>query len=297
MISKSFKLKKHFELLKEKIIDQKEIKIYNNIGKYFYFHFIYPKLINHNIEIYHNSIAFIYSKNDKKIEKEEKKIRDLIDNEKENYNNMLDFIQCLKGGCLTIQLTQGLAIKNIYDTYQNRNINKNELLYTIEFKKDPDEKKDIKYYHKKIIENKELKHEKLLILKEKLLIVFKDSLQLALFSEKQNLDLKLIPYKDNLELLDEKNNEMINYNMKIYIIKFESNFSTGDIHRIMKRYKNYIIRQYNYKINYFIDESIDSQSKAVYYYINSENNIHISEKDILGEECKENLNQKIFSIP
>ena len=298
MISKSLKLKNHFKTLKEKIIDQKEIKIYKNIGKYFYFHFIYPKLINHNIEIYHNSIVYIYSKNDKNIKKEEEKISDLINNERDNYNNMLDFIQCLKGGCMTIQLTQGLSIKNIFDTYQNRNVNKNELLYNIEFKKDPDGKKDNKYYHEKIIENKELKHEKILILKDKLLIVFSDSLQLALFNEKQNLDLKLIPYKgENIQLSDEQNNENNTYNMKIYIVKFESKFSTGKIHKIMKDFKNYLINKYNYRINYFIDESIDSQSKAVYYYINSDNKINIPDKEILGEECKENLNQKIFSIP
>ena len=58
----------------------------------------------------------------------------------------------------------------------------------------------------------------------------------------------------------------------------------------------YINEKYNYKINYFIDESIDSNSKSVYYYINSDTHINIPEKEILGEECKENLNQKIFSI-
>ena len=84
--------------------------------------------------------------------------------------------------------------------------------------------------------------------------------------------------------------------MKIFIIKFDPRFSNGDIHKLMKNYKIYINEKYNYKINYFIDESIDSNSKAVYYYINSETQITIPDKEILGEECKENLNQKIFSI-
>ena len=296
MISQSHKIKNHFKLLKENIIDKKEIKIYNNIGKYFYFHFIYPKLINQNIEVYHNSIAYLYSKDDKDIEKEDKKITELINNERENYYNMLDFIQCLKGGCMTIQLTQGLSVKNIYDTYQNRNINKNELLYEIEPKKDPEEKKDIKYYHKKITENSELKHEKLLILKDKLIIVFRNSLQFSLFSERQNLDLKLVPYKENIELLSEENDENNYINMKIYIVKFDYNYPTGFIHKEMKKFKNKLIEKYNYRINYFLDESIDYHSKAVYYYINSDNSIKISQKDILGEECKENLNQKVFSI-
>ena len=62
---------------------------------------------------------------------------------------MLDFIQCLKGGCLTIQLTQLLNLKNIYDTYQDKNIKRNELLYGVEFPKDDSKNgKDIKYYHK-----------------------------------------------------------------------------------------------------------------------------------------------------
>ena len=298
MIQSSYKIKNHFEKLKNDMIEQKDIKIYNNIGKYFYFHFISPKLIDKSIdiEVYHNSIVYLFSKNDKNIENNDKIISELINNERENYYNMLDFIQCLNGGCLTIQLTQGLEVKNIYDTYQNRNINKNELLYTIEFKKDPEDKKDINFYHKKIKENKDLKHEKLLILKDKLIIVFKNSLQFALFSEKQNLDIKLIPYKENIAIINEENNENNYNNMRIYIVKFDKKFTNGEIHRKMKKYKEIISNNYNYKINYFIDESIDSNSKSVYYYINSENRINIPDREIFGEECKENLNQKIFSI-
>ena len=300
MISKSYKIKKHFESLYKEIIEQKEIQLYNNIGKYFYFHFISPKLIDKHIdiEVYHNSIVYLYSKNSKDIEKNDKIISELINNEKENYYNLLDFIQCLKGGCLTIQLTQGLEVKNIYDTYQNRNVNKNQLLYVVEFQKDPNNKKDIKYYHEKIKENKELTYENLFILKDKLIIIFRNSLQFSLFSERQNLNLKLIPYKENLDLINAQNdsNENIFNNMKIYIVKFDSRFSNKDINRIMLNYKNRVGNKYNYKINFFIDENIDSNSKAVYYYINSENNIYLNEKEILGEECKENLNKKIFSI-
>ena len=123
MIEQLPKIKNYFKELKEDIIDKKEIKIYNNIGKYFYYHFISPKIEDENIEMYHNSIIYLYTKTDKDINIKEKNISDLIKNEKENYYNMLDFIQCLKGGCLTIQLTQGLEVKNIYDTYQNRNNN------------------------------------------------------------------------------------------------------------------------------------------------------------------------------
>ena len=296
MIGKSIKLKNHFNLLKQDIIEQKEIKVFNNIGKYFYIHFISPKLINKNIENYHNSIIYLYNKNDKDIDKEEKKITDLINNEKENYYNMLDFIQCLRGGCLTIQLTQGLSVKNIYDTYQNSNINKNDILYEIEFKEDLENKKDIKYFQKEITENKELKYEKLFILKDKLIIVFRNSLQFALFSEKQNLGLKLIPFKENIDSFIEQNVENNNFNMKIFIVKFEAKFSNNEIHRLMKNYKRHLIEKFNYKINYFIDEENEFKSKVVYYYINSENPINIPEKEIFGEECKENLNQKMFSI-
>ena len=297
MIKKSYKIKNHFDSLTD-IIEKKEIKAYNNIGKYFYFHFISPKLIDKNIEIeiYHNSIIYLYSKNDINIEKNDKIITELINNERENYYNMLDFIQCLKGGCLTIQLTQGLEVKNIYDTYQNKNINKNELLYIVEFKKVPEEKKDINYYYKNIKENIELKPEKLLILKDKLIIAFRNSLQFALFLEKQNLDIKLIPYKENIEILDEENNELNINNMKIFIVKFDKRYPNREINSIMKEYKARVSKKYNFKINYFINENIDSNSKEVYYYINSENSINLSNKEILGEECKENLNQKIFSI-
>ena len=298
MISKSYKIKNHFISLNKEIIEQKEVMLYNNIGKYFYFHFISPKLIDKkiDIEIYHNSIVYLYSKNSKDIDKDDKIIKELINNEKENYYNMLDFIQCLKGGCLTIQLTQGLEVKNIYDTYQNRNVNKNQLLYIVEFKNDPDNKKDIKYYHEKIKENNELTYENLFILKDKLIIVFRNSLQFSLFSERQNLDIKLIPYKENLDLINSQNEEYNYNNMKIYIIKFDSIYSNKEINKIMINYKNRISDKYKYKINFFIDENIDSNSKLVYYYINSENQIYLNEKEILGEECKENLNQKIFSI-
>ena len=136
----------------------------------------------------------------------------------------------------------------------------------------------------------------MIILKDRLIIVFRSSLQFSLFSEKQNLDIKLIPYKENLEIMNEKNDENKYNNMKIYIIKFDPRFSTGEIHKRMKNYRMKINEKYNYKINYFIDESIDSNSKSVYYYINSDTHINIPEKEILGEECKENLNQKIFSI-
>ena len=297
ILNESTKINNHFESLTKDIIEQKEIKIYNNIGKFFYFHFISPKLDDKKIEKekYHNSIVYLYSKDSKDIEKNDKTITELINNERENYYNMLDSIQCLKGGCLTIQLTQGLEVKSIYDTYQNTD-NKNELFYVAKFKNDPKEKKDINYYYQKITENKDLKHKKLLILKDKLIVVFIDSLQFALFSEKQNLDIKLIPYKENIEITSEEINEN-NYNsMKIFIIRFELKFSNNEIHKIMKNYKMTIGKKYNYKINYFIDDSIDFNSKAVYYYINSGNKIIIPEKEVLGEECKENLDQKIFSI-
>ena len=85
MIEKLPKIKNHYEQLKADIIDKKDIKIYNNIGKYFYYHFISSKISDENLEMYHNSIIYLYSKNDKDIEAKEKKIWELINNEKENY--------------------------------------------------------------------------------------------------------------------------------------------------------------------------------------------------------------------
>ena len=144
MLDKSEKLKKHFEMLKRDIIDTKEIRVFSNVGKHFYNDFIAPKLTDKNIEIYQNSVIYIYSKIDKDFNKEDM-IEELIKTEKENYCNMIDFLQCLNGGCLTIQLTQGLAVKNIFDTYQNRNSNVTKLLYYIKFNDDLDEEKDINF--------------------------------------------------------------------------------------------------------------------------------------------------------
>ena len=263
MINKSYKLKTHFEIFKNEVIDKKEIKIYGNIGKYFYNHFIAPKLNIKNIEIYQNSVVLLYSKIDKDYNLEDK-ISDLLNNERENYCNMLDSIQYLKGGCITIQLTQGLSVKNIFDTYQNRNTNKNKLIYLIKFNGDfDDEIKDINYYKEKISENQDLKYENLIILEDKLIIIFRDSFQFSLFSQRQKLNLKLIPYKENIIALNEENQEN-NYNLKIYIVKFERSFTIDQIHTIMKKYMKTINRRYSCKLNYYIDEKSSLNSIIVF---------------------------------
>jgi hypothetical protein len=266
MVNKSYKLKKHYENLKTEIIDKKEIKVYNNIGKYFYYQFIAPKLKYQNIEIYRNSVVYLYDKIDKDFNKEDE-ILELINNEKENYNNMVDSIQYLRGGCITIQLTQGLSVRNIFDTYQNKNINKNKLLYLVEFNEENDEGKNINYYKEKISASKDLIYENLITLEDKLIIVFKDSFQFALFSKRQKLNLKLIPKKENLTLNNEPIEEGAYNNMKIYIVKFDKSFSTDEIHSKMKLYMRKINRKYNCKLNYYIDEKNDSNSITVYYYI------------------------------
>ena len=297
MLTISYKIKNHFDSLKTEVIDKKAIKLYNDIGKYFYYYFISPKINDKNIEVQNNSIIYIYNKIDRDFNKEDK-ISELIKNEKDNYYNMIDLIQCLENECLTIQITQGLSVKNIYDTYHNRNTNQNELLYVIKFNEDYfDEKQNItEYYHKKISENKNLIYERLYILKDKLIIVFQDSFQFFQFSKNQNLNLKLIPFKNNEDEI--KDNDEINNNMKIYIVKFDSNFSIEEIHKKMKKYRKRIIQNYNYKLFYFIDEarSNDFNSIFVYYYIISDSPISIPEKEIYGEECKEDLNKKTFSI-
>ena len=295
MINKSYKLKNHFTQLKSEIIDKKEIKVYNNIGKYFYYHFISPKLCDKDMEIYQNSVVYLYNRIDRDFNKEEK-ILDFINNEKENYYNMQDSIQYLKGGCITIQLTQGLFVRNIFDTYQNRTENKNKLLYLIKFNEDFDEEKDNNYYKEKISENKDLKYENLIILEDKLIIIFKDSLQFTLFSQKQNLNLKLIPYKENTITKNEEKEKNIYNNMKIYIVRFDINFTISEIHKKMKNYMKKINNKYNCKLNYYIDEKNRSDSISVYYYIISENPINIPTKEIIGEECKESIDKKVFTI-
>ena len=298
MIDKSDKLKKHFENLKKDIIDTKDIRVFSNVGKHFYNDFISPKLSDKNIEIHQNSVIYIYSKIDKDFNKEDK-IEELIKTEKENYCNMIDFIQCLKGGCLTIQLTQGLAVKNIFDTYQNRNANKNKLLYYIRFNDDYDEAKDINYYKNKIKENQDLKYEELITFGDNLIIIFKDSLQFSLFSKKQNLNLKFIPYKESVQditLNHNENSKIDENNMKIFKINFDRSWSISKIHKLMKNYMKRIQSRYNYKLNYYIDEKSDSYSLSVYYYIKSEVPVSLNKKDIIGKECEENLNNKVFSI-
>ena len=298
MLNKSDKLKNHFEILKNDILDKKDIVVFGNVGKHFYNDFIAPKLSDKNIEIYQNTVIYIYSILDKDFNKEER-IADLIKTEKENYCNMINFIQCLKGGCLTIQLTQGLAVKNIFDTYQNRNSNKNKLLYYIKFNDDYDDQKDINYYINKIKENKELKYEELISFGDNLIIIFNDSLQFSLFSKKQNLNLKFIPYKQSIQKIKKSNdeNEKVNdNNMKIFKVKFERIFSISKIHKLMQKYMKRINTKYNYRLNYYIDEKGDSDSFLVYYYIKSDTPANLNKNDIIGKECEEGLNNKIFSI-
>ena len=296
ILNKSFKLKNHFEQLKKEVIDKKEIKSFNNIGKYFFNYFISPKLTERkNIELCQNSVVYLYNRIDRDYNKEEK-ILELIKNEKENYYNMIDSIQGLKGGCITIQLSQGLSVRNIYDTFYKGASNKNKLLYLIKFSEgyDFDESKDNNYYKNKILENTELKYENLMIVEDKLIISFKDTLQFALFLQRQNLNLKLIPYKENI-IQNYEENEKSFINLKIYIVKFEIGFSLKEIHKIMQNYRKRINSKYNCKLTYIIDEKSNSNSKNVFYFINSTNPINISEKEIIGEECKENI-YKIFTI-
>ena len=243
-------------------------------------------------------MIYIYSKIDKDYNKEDK-IEELIKTEKENYCNMIDFIQCLNGGCLTIQLTQGLSVKNIFDTYQNKNANKNKLLYYIKFNDDYDEEKDINYYKNKISENPDLKYEEIISFGDNLIIIFNDSLQFSLFSKKQNLNLKFIPYKQSMQDITSSNNEnnkIDENNMKIFKVNFEKNCSVSEIHKKMQKYMKMIQSKYNYKLNYYIDQKSDSYSLSVYYYIKSEDPVSINKNDIIGKECEENLNNKIFSI-
>ena len=83
MINKSDKLKNHFNMLKNEIIDTKEITVFSNVGKHFYNDFIASKILDKNIELNQNSVIYIYSKKDKDPHKEEK-VEELIKNEKEN---------------------------------------------------------------------------------------------------------------------------------------------------------------------------------------------------------------------
>ena len=61
MLDKLPKIKNHFDQLEKDILEKNEIKIYNNVGKYFYYHFISPKISDENLELYHNSIIYLYS--------------------------------------------------------------------------------------------------------------------------------------------------------------------------------------------------------------------------------------------
>ena len=93
--------------------------------------------------------------------------------------------------------------------------------------------------------------------------------------------MKLIPNKENIDIIKNDENDTDEKHMKIFIIKFETTFSNEDIKRKMKRYKNKLLEKYNYKINFFIDENNDNKSKSVYYYIYSKDSIKIPEKEII----------------
>ena len=295
MMTISNKIKNHFESLEIEIDNKKEIKLYNGIGKYLYYYFISPKINDKNIEIKNNSIIYTYNRIDRDINKEEK-ISELIKNEKENSYNMSDFIHCLKNGCITIEIGQGLSVKNIYDTDHNRNTVQNELIYSIKIKENYKKKIDniVEYYYDEISDNKDLVYEQLYIQEDKIIIVFKDSAQLFQFSQNQNMNLKLIPFKSNTN--EVKYSDKFNDNIQIYIVKFY--FPISKINEILKTYKKKLIKKYKNRLTYFIDEAnkTDDNLTSVYYYFIPDSLVTVPDKAIYGDECEEDLNRKNFYI-
>ena len=295
MMTISNKINNHFDSLEAEIVNKKGIKLYNDIGKYFYYYFISPKINDKNIDIQSNSIIFTYNKIDRDFNKEGK-ISELIKNEKENSYNMTDYIHCLKNGCITIEIAQGLSVKNIYDTDHNRNTNQNELIYSIKVQENYKSKINgiVEYYQDEISDNKDLVYEKLYIIEDKLIIVFKDSFQLFQFSKNQNMNLKLIPFKNNIN--EVKDSDKFNDDIQIYIVKFY--FPITKIIETLKTYKKKLSRKYRNNLTYFIDEEnkTDDNLTSVYYYFISNSIITVPEKAIYGDECEEDLNRKNFYI-
>ena len=260
----------------EKLNLKYKIKPFENIGLYFFINFIKEKIESNNFTYYNNLLIYYYIQDDKQSEEKIKEISDVIEQGKESYKQISNYYQCLKNGCLTIELSQGLNIENIFDSFSNSQ----SLIYEVIDKKNINNI-SIKYLTW-LCRNKKIRYKRIFTFNDKTLITFQKSEEMPFFLKNTDLILKNFEYEN-------KNSKARNYT--VYYILFNKNDTNDYIHKKMINYFRYTL-----KINstYIINEDETKQNRIVYYYIL--NKYNIPENIIVGQKINFEENDNIFQI-
>ena len=275
MKNKKLETTRQLTKLKELNADYK-IETFENIGLYFFLNFLKDKL-NTNDFIYFHTLLIYFYKNENIITD----IKNIIKQEKESYKEILDYRQCLNKGCITLELSQGLNIKNIFDSFSNSQ----NLIYEIIEKNNNNNNNSLSVpYLTWLCRNKKILYKRIFTFNNKILISFQQSEEISFFLKNTNLILKTFQF-------DEQNSNSNHYT--VYYIFFNKNDSNEYIHKTMK---SYFKRTLQIKSTYIINEDETKENRIVYYYIKNVDKKIIPDNIIVGQKIDFNENNDIFYI-
>lgn len=254
-------------------INDINVHIERNIGKFFYNTFLKNKFKSNTVEFSKNSLFFIFFGKDNS-NSEVTAIRKCIDIERHNISKMVDNFQILKNGCLNLQLIQGFTVVDIKTT-------KEAIVYEIksyfeDIKINTDDVKDICY-------DNNIKYKYIDDSRNNVRIAFNNNAQSFEFIKTMNkyFDLTISPVLNCKEKSEPQNT------IKIFYLEYQ--YSTR-IHPEIKK----LLQQYDVKYSI-----VDTAERTVLYYIlNSEviENFYIYEEiqsTVRGREIDKN---EIFQI-
>ncbi len=264
----------------EEINQDYKIETFDNIGLYFFMNFLKDKLGTNDFIYFNNLLIYFYKNENEKINN----IKNIITQEKESYKQILNYRQCLKNGCLTLELSQGLSIENIFDSFSNSQ----NLIYEI-IEKNNDNNKNYNnrlsvQYLTWICRNKKILYKRIFTFNNKTLISFQQSEEISFFLKNTDLILKTFQFEG-------QNSNSNNYT--VYYVFFNKNDTNEYIHKTMMIYFN---RTLQIKSSYIINEDETKENRIVYYYIKNKDKINIPENIIVGQKIDFNENNDIFYI-
>ena len=222
-------------------INDINVHIERNIGKFFYNTFLKNKFKSNTVEFSKNSLFFIFFGKDNS-NSEVTAIRKCIDIERHNFSKMVDNFQILKNGCLNLQLIQGFTVVDIKTT-------KEAIVYEIksyfeDIKINTDDIKDICY-------DNNIKYKYIDDSRNNVRIAFNNNAQSFEFIKTINkyFDLTISPVLNCKEKSDIQNTN------KIFYLEYQYNTR---IHPEIKK----VLQQYDVKYSI-----VDTANRTVLYYI------------------------------
>ena len=244
--------------------------------------------LNQTIQFYNNRIIYI-DKNESKSNKNE--IISLIKNSRKNVENLSIYQQCLKNGCLTLEMSQGLKVLNIFDTFSEDNDSNLNFIYEIIFDNKNNKNHSIDELHFMLEEDckkNNIKFNNIVLYKNKILISFDDKINISYLLKNTSLKFTIKKFRFNL---NKQNNEKSN-EIDYFYVKFRNNESDEFIKKKMFNYFNNL----KIKCNFIIDNDSKKygKGKIVYYYIPK--NCKIDKNKIQGIKIKIKENYKEFKI-